>query len=412
MATNIEYMNMALETAFSGMGRSSPNPAVGAVIVRDGKVLSVGRTCACGCDHAELDAINKAGMDISGSELYVSLEPCCHYGKTPPCTGAIIKAGIKRVFIPMLDPNGLVSGKGVSDLKKSGIEVVLMRDMYSRAKDIIRPFGKYIQRNRPFLIHKSAVTLDGRIAAKTGDSRWISSKYSRYIVHRLRSIADAIIVGKNTMSIDNPSLNIRPGDFPDEVEEYFSGRECVLAGYDNFFLRMLLKSGFEEREAAPERVVVGLPVSIDYDSDFFNDDNYVFFVNEGEMEGLSGRKDYNEIQKMADNGRLEVMSAGTRKGQAEEIAKRLYERGRLLVVLEGGGVTAGSFYDAGEIDQFMYFISPRIAGSGVPAMAGEGVEKIGESPFLKDVSSVMINDEILISAYREEYSDGYNFFQE
>ena len=199
-------MLKAFEAAFSRCGYTSPNPPVGAVVVKDGRIISSGGTQFCGGDHAEVCAINSAGGDADGAELYVTLEPCSHYGKTPPCTDKIISSGIKRVYLPILDSNPKVSGNGVRILRDNGIEVIIVEEFKDYAIDMYRSFFTLINKKRSYLIHKSAVTLDGFIADANGSSKWISNEISRYISHRLRAVNDAVIIGKNTLLADNPSL--------------------------------------------------------------------------------------------------------------------------------------------------------------------------------------------------------------
>ncbi len=205
---DIEFMRMALALAKRGLGRTSPNPLVGAVIVKDNKVVGKGFHRRAGEDHAEVVALNNAGAEAEGATMYVNLEPCNHYGSTPPCTLSIIKSGIKRVVIGMEDPNPLVSGRGIKRLKKAGIEVesgVLME----RSLRLNEAYIKYIVTKRPFVILKVASTLDGAIADSTGGSRWITGEASRRYVHRLRSIVDGVMVGAGTVLKDDPELTVR-----------------------------------------------------------------------------------------------------------------------------------------------------------------------------------------------------------
>ena len=276
MESHNRHMEAALKIAFRQMGVTSPNPPVGAVIVRDGAVIATGGTGPCGTCHAETDALSRAEGKCAGAEMYVTLEPCSHYGRTPPCTEAIIRAGIRRVYIPVLDPNPLVSGKGVAGLRAAGIEVLLMEEMAGPAIDLLRPFRKYILRHRPFILSKSAVTLDGRIAAKGGDSRWISSEHSRYIMHRVRAKVDAIIVGKTTFVHDNPALNVRLGSFDPGVAAWFREHEPVMAGRKNFLLGSLMAGEIGDPHA-PLRIVIGLPGEVDRSRAMFADGNYLFF---------------------------------------------------------------------------------------------------------------------------------------
>lgn len=393
-------MERALRIAYGRMGMTSPNPPVGTVIVRDGAVIATGGTGPCGTNHAEVCALEAAGAGAKGAELYVSLEPCSHFGKTPPCTGAIIRAGIARVFIPALDPNPLVSGKGVSELKDAGIDVIFMHDMAGFAADLIRQFKKYILRHRPFVISKSAVTLDGRTATPTGDSRWISSEYSRYIIHRLRAKVDAVIVGKNTLLRDNPSLNVRFDSFSDPVREYFNDSAPAMIGRENYFLRELLSQDIADFRM-PLRVLVGLPDAPDLTANFFADDNYMVFETAARLDCLTRS---GALRGSAVSLRLVPVEAETPAEGAAAVVKELHSHGIMFALLEGGGTLAGSFLDAGEIDQFLYVIAPKIAGNGLSPVAGSGAALISESLHLRDVSVFPVKDDIFYNGYREQYN--------
>ena len=200
---DIAYMRLALNLAKKGIGKTSPNPVVGAVIVKDGRILGEGFHEFAGGNHAEINAIQQAGTRANGSTMYVTLEPCCHYGKTPPCTEAIKKAGIKEVIISMKDPNPKVAGKGIKELKKAKIKVDI-GILENEAKEINEVYVKYITTKIPFIMVKYAMTLDGKIASVCGDSKWISCDASRELVQKLRSQVDAILVGVNTVIKDNP----------------------------------------------------------------------------------------------------------------------------------------------------------------------------------------------------------------
>jgi len=202
------FMEMALDLAEKGRGFTSPNPMVGAVVVKDGIVVGTGFHEAVGKAHAEVNAIKDAGDLAKGATLYVTLEPCNHHGRTPPCTEKIKDAGISRVVVAMKDPNPDVKGDGIDNLKKQGIDI--SSGLYEdRAKRLNEAFIKYVQTKRPFVIIKCAATLDGRIATRTGDSRWVSGEESRAFVHRLRHAVDAIMVGIDTVKKDNPRLTTR-----------------------------------------------------------------------------------------------------------------------------------------------------------------------------------------------------------
>ena len=395
-------MEIALEIGFSRFGKTSPNPPVGAVIVKNGTIVSTGGTFPCGLDHAEVCAIKNASVDIAGAEMYVSLEPCCHREKrTPPCTDAIIASKISRVYVPVLDPNPEVAGRGIETLRRAGVDVVIMSEMSEKAYDLIRHFKKYLFKKMPYVIHKSAITLDGKIATETGESKWISSEYSRYISHKLRGIVDAVIVGKNTMIKDDPALDVRTELFSDNVKDFFKRSAPVISGRESFFLEMLLKVSETELSASPLRVIIGAPENIDFQKKIFKDKNYVIFVNESGKESLMKHSENGEIEKMVESNNIVFVKGHTGREQIDFVLNELHKRGKMMLMVEGGGTVAGSFLDAGQIDQFVYFIAPKILGSGTGVVTSKGKQTIAESSALYDISTVMIKDDILYNAYSE-----------
>ncbi len=399
---NRKLMEMALEIGFSRMGKTSPNPPVGAVIVKNGSIIATGGTSPCGSDHAEVCAIKNAITDVAGADMYVSLEPCCHYSKrTPPCTDAIKASKIARVYVPVLDPNPEVAGKGIETLRKAGIEVIIMSEMSEKAYDLIRHFKKYLFKKTPYIIHKSAITLDGKIATKTGDSKWISSEYSRYISHKLRSIVDAVIIGKNTMIKDDPALDVRMDWFNNNIKEFYKRSELKIAGRESFFLEMLLKFSEIDPTSSPLRVVIGAPEKIDFKRKIFKDDNYLLFINESRRENLLKQHESGEIKRIIESNNIVFVQGHSKKEQIGFILNELYNRGKMMLMVEGGGTAAGSFFDADEIDQFIYFIAPKILGNGTDVVGAEGKQAISESRMLYDVSTVMIKEDMLYNAYSE-----------
>ncbi|MCP4136166.1 MAG: bifunctional diaminohydroxyphosphoribosylaminopyrimidine deaminase/5-amino-6-(5-phosphoribosylamino)uracil reductase RibD [bacterium] len=405
---NIRFMETALRLGYENIGTTSPNPSVGAVIVKNKKIIATGATCPVGSDHAEVAAIKNARESLEGAHIYVSLEPCSHYGKTPPCTKAIIEAGIARVFIPILDPNPLVAGKGVAALREAGIDIVVMHELSGYAADLVRPFKKSILRHKPFIINKSALTLDGKIATAKGDSRWISSTYSRFIVHKLRAKVDAVIVGKNTLHMDNPTLSVRFDDFDNTIQSYFHDTDCTMGlqrlhmeGRDNFFIKNLLTAPVTDY-VPPLRVVVGLPDVLDPALNIFFDDSYVIFsTRERFNRVISGNSDSKAI---ANKMNIELIDGETREEQVESILSRLKDRGVMLALLEGGGGISGSFFNANEIDQFLYFIAPKVAGHGRSPVLGMEKETMSEALDMRDVSSVFIKGDILYNGYKDPYN--------
>lgn len=393
---NVAFLRRALEIAFQRAGRTSPNPPVGAVIVRNGTIIAEGGTGPYGSHHAEVNAIRNAAEQVRGADLYVTLEPCSHVGKTPPCTQAVIEAGIARVFCPLVDPNPLVSGRGLAALREAGVEVHIMNDLAPGALDLIRPFKKHILRKRPFVIAKNAVTLDGRIATTAGDSRWISGGVSRRAVHRLRSRVDACVVGKNTLVRDDPSLDVRFGDF-----EGIPPTDTVMMGRDNFYLRQVLSGVPIEDYENPLRVIVGLPDDLTRPYRAFRDEKHV--VYERRVTFAARAAAHPAWARQAERLNLELIDAASPVEEIPLVMNDLARRGVLAAVLEGGGGLAGSFFDAGEIDQFITFVAPRVAGNGIASLLARGADRMDESLDLHDVSVVMVGADVMIAGYREAY---------
>src|ERR1039457_3154236 len=207
-ATDMKFMKRALTLARKGIGRTSPNPAVGCIIVKDDAIIGEGWHRKAGTPHAEIHALKMAGDAARGADLYVTLEPCCHTGATPPCSQALIKAGVRRVIAGMRDPNPQVSGGGLTALDHAGIETVC-GVLEGECRAINLPFIKHITTGLPYVTYKCAMTLDGKIASFTGESRWISCEQSRKYVHRMRAHNDAVMVGVDTVLADNPRLTVR-----------------------------------------------------------------------------------------------------------------------------------------------------------------------------------------------------------
>lgn len=397
-----EYMTLAFKAAFGKLGVTSPNPAVGAVIVKDGTIIATGSTQACGLDHAEVVALKNAKGNCSGATMYVTLEPCCHWGKTPPCTDAIIRAGIARVVIPALDPNPEVAGKGVRALQQAGVEVIFLREFSQAAIDLIRPFKKSILRHRPFVIHKAAISLDGRTATVTGDSKWISSPVSRLLAHRLRACVDTIIVGKATVETDNPMLTVRFSDFAQEHTQFYETKQYQVSGYSNSFINGLLEFWKVDVTHDLKKIVIGLPQSL-HTIHLTNDGNAYFFVAQKDKDLFLKRDDYGIITNLIDCGRIQFLQSNTGVEQIHELLDILHTMGSMITVLEGGAMVAGSFFDANEIDHCMYVYSPILVGKGKSVIEGKGRQFIAQSMALYDVTSVFLGHDMLVSGYKERY---------
>ncbi|MBI5453801.1 MAG: bifunctional diaminohydroxyphosphoribosylaminopyrimidine deaminase/5-amino-6-(5-phosphoribosylamino)uracil reductase RibD [Deltaproteobacteria bacterium] len=351
-------MSLALRLAKKGIGKTSPNPAVGAVIVKNGKVIGSGWHRKAGLPHAEIEALRSAKGGVKGATLYVTLEPCVHYGRTPPCGDAVISAGIKRVVIGAKDPNPLVAGRGIKKLKASGIAVD-SGVLESECRAINRPFEKFITTKTPYVTLKLASTLDGRIAIATGESRWITGEASRKAVHRLRSEADAVMVGVNTLLRDDPELTVR----------LVRGRAPLKVVLDSSF-----KTPFSAKVLNnPERLVIFTGM------------------------GASASR----VRKARGLGaRVVVVPA---KNDGLDIRRVLKELGKMEVsslLVEGGGTLAASLVKAGLVDRFLFFISPMLIGAdGRPSIGSLGLRRLEAAPKLKDVVVKRSGCDILIEGY-------------
>ncbi len=356
-------MEMALELAKLGWGRTNPNPLVGAVIVKNDRIIGKGYHRQLGGLHAEIEALNNLTEDPNGSTIYVNLEPCSHFGRTPPCADALVKAGVGKVIIGMMDPNPLVSGGGISILQKAGIEVIegVMEKECQKLNEI---FIKYIARKKPFVMIKSAMTLDGKIAARTGDSKWITNEESRLFVHSLRDRYAAIMVGINTILQDNPSLTTR----------------------------LAHKEGKD-----PIRIVVDsnarIPLSAKVINSSLKSPMILAVANELPREKFRMLKDKN----------VKVIAAGSKNGKVDlsRLMEELYNMQIDSVLIEGGGTLNYSALEAGIADKVLIFIAPKIVGGSQSktAFEGEGVSSIDEAYKIRDCEVKKFGNDILIEGY-------------
>lgn len=388
-----QFMRQAFFTALSRMGITSPNPPVGALVVKNGIVIADGGTQVCGGSHAERCALEKAGASAEGADLYVTLEPCCHYGKTPPCTDAVIASKIARVFIPIIDPNPKVSGMGVKALRDAGIEVIILEEYAAYARQILEPFFTRINKKRPMVLYKTAHTADGCTATDCGDSKWISSELSRYVVHRLRALTDAIMVGKNTCSSDNPSLTCRMEDFPEQTRSRLAGN-IALSGTDNILLQYLMSAGYDHCGRDPLRVIAGIPDLHGAEPKFTADGNFIVFEKE---EHIGNTNNNSGIAGALEKENLMIIPRGA--GREEFILDSLYERGVNYILLEGGGTLAGSFFRKKLIDQFMSFTAPKIIGGGREILSSGSTVSMADALTLSDVSCALLDGDLLYHGY-------------
>lgn len=360
------FMRRALSLAAKGRGWTSPNPMVGAVVVRDGCIVSEGYHARSGAPHAEVTALENAAGAASDADLYVTLEPCCHYGRTPPCTDRIIQAGIRRVVIPTLDPNPLVSGRGVQTLRASGItvETGLLSEEAARLNEA---FAKFIKSHIPFVILKAAISLDGKIATRSGDARWISGERSREHVHALRNQVDAVIVGIGTVRRDNPRLTTR----------------------------------LPEGGCDPIRVIVnGLgPLPLDAQ---------VFQAGAASRTWVAVSADApTERIKTLERRGVTVLEAGGSHGRIclEHLLKRLGERKITNVMVEGGEGIFTSAIEEGIVDKFLLFVAPMLVGGRTaPSLfGGAGIEEIGQAFRLNRLRIERLGEDLLIEGYRSRH---------
>ncbi len=348
---NIKYMKRALILAKKGVGKVFPNPMVGAVLVRGGRIVGEGYHQYFGGLHAEVNAIASAGGRARGADLYVSLEPCDHYGKTPPCTKAIIAAGIKKVYTAMSDPNPLVAGKGIVKLRKNGLKVY-QGYMEQEAKALNRDYLHYITRNRPYVICKWAMSADGKLATKTGDSKWISNQLSLKFAHKLRNQVDAVVVGINTVLKDDPRLTVR-----------------------------LLKAAKN-----PTRIVMDSRLQIPIKAKILNNEAKTIIV----------------CGKGADTSKAKkLMKMGVEVWQVKdlhELMRRLAGRGLARILVEGGGQTHAGFIEAGLVDKIVAIIAPLIIGGrqAVTPVAGNGVKRIKDALKFTRVKFTTLEDNVVM----------------
>jgi diaminohydroxyphosphoribosylaminopyrimidine deaminase/5-amino-6-(5-phosphoribosylamino)uracil reductase len=357
------FMRLALRNARKGLGHTSPNPPVGAVVVRDGRVVGEGHHERAGGPHAEAIALAQAGEAARGADLYVTLEPCDHQGKTPPCAPAVVAAGVARVFVGTIDPNPKVSGRGIERLRAAGIPVEV-GVAEAECRELIEPWSKFIRTREPFVLCKVASTLDGRIATRTGDSRWITSEAARAEVHELRSVFDAVLVGKGTVQADDPRLTARvPG-----------GRNPV---------RIVLDSRLE---IAPEARV---------------------FSEEGRtLVACVGPHDGERAERLRRAGAEILACRPTPEGRVDldDLLSRLGAMGIVSVLVEGGAGVFSSFLESGRVDRLLLYLGPKIFGDG-PSWARAPVASTVEGALgfsLRSVRAVGADVRVELDAQKRE----------
>ncbi|KAF0091675.1 MAG: diaminohydroxyphosphoribosylaminopyrimidine deaminase [Fusobacteria bacterium] len=360
---DIYFMNKAMELARKGEGRTSPNPLVGAVIVKDGRIIGEGYHAYYGGNHAEVEAINNSKESVEGSTIYVNLEPCFHYGKTPPCAKRLVEEGVDKVVVAMLDPNPKVAGRGIEILKENGI-IVEVGLLEKEAKELNEVFIKYITKGIPYIYLKYAMTLDGKIASITGDSKWISNEKSRQEVHKLRNKVGGIMVGLGTIIADDPSLNTR------------------------------LRDG-EGKD--PVRIIVDSLCRIPPTAKVLNIDS-----DAKSIVAVTKGADPLKIVEVEKTG-AEVLVIDDKGGRVDlrSLLEILGNRGIDSILIEGGGELIYSALEDELVDKVQVYIAPKIiGGSKAPTpVAGKGINLMCEAIELHDIKRKMFDENIMIEGY-------------
>ncbi len=363
---HIAFMRRALTLAKIGKGRTSPNPLVGAVIVKAGQVVGEGYHQKAGRTHAEIDALQAAGTAAKGGTLYVNLEPCCHWGRTPPCTDAVIQAGIAQVYIAEVDTNPKVAGKGIRQLEMAGISVNvgICAEEAAQLNEVHR---KYVQTGRPFVLLKTAMSLDGKIATATGESRWITAEASRQKVHQIRDEVDAILVGIGTVLRDNPELTTRLA--------HRKGKDAT-------------------------RIVLDSRARTPTDANVFNADSTADLII-----AVTPQAPAENIAALKKAG-ADVIVVPAKQGRVcfNALMERLGTREITSVLIEGGGEVNAAAIAAGVVDKVLWFISPKlIGGANAPGtLGGEGILALADAPRLHNITVMPVEDgdgDILIQGY-------------
>jgi len=357
---HLYFMNLAIELAMKAKGKTTPNPMVGAVVVKNGKIIGRGFHQQAGLAHAEVTALAQAGQAAKGAQLYVTLEPCSHFGRTPPCIDRIIRSGLKEVFIGMIDPNPLNNGRSVEILRRKGIRVEV-GFLEEKLKLMNEAFIKYITKGIPFITVKVAQSLDGRIATKSGDSKWITTDKSRAFAHRMRSGYDAIMVGVNTVLRDDPVLN-----------SWFSKKH-------------------------PIKVVVDSQLSTPAGSNIFSPGAKVFIVT---MPAKAGQETENR-KVLAQKAKILEVKEKNGQVNLKDMMKKLARLEVTNVLVEGGGTLIGSLFDEKLVDKIMFFISPKIIGGkdAIGSVMGKGITRIDKAVKIKNPICRRIGDDFLIEGY-------------
>jgi len=361
-----EFMRLALDEARGALGTTSPNPSVGAVVVRDGRVVGRGRTQPPGGAHAEVMALRDAGAAARGATLYCTLEPCVHLGRTGPCTEAIIEAGVAEVRYSIVDPDLQVAGAGDARLRAAGLHVEA-GDGAEESVRILEGYLKHRRSGRPAVIVKVAMSLDGRIAAASGDARWVSGPEAREWVHRIRTQVDAVVVGSGTLVADDPALTARP-------------------------------EGTTEGAHQPVRIVVDSRARTQPSARLFSESGGPVLVATVAGAPRAWRKAIEERGGEVLVAPAETGADGVPHVDLEALLVVLGQRGMLNVMVEGGGVLLGALFDRRLVDRLYAVIAPVIVGaaSAPSAVSGRGAQVMREAPRLRDLAVTRLGEDVLV----------------
>jgi diaminohydroxyphosphoribosylaminopyrimidine deaminase/5-amino-6-(5-phosphoribosylamino)uracil reductase len=362
------FIKKALSLAARARGMTSPNPMVGAVLVKDGKIIAEGYHRKAGFPHAEVIAIEKAGSKAPGATLYVNLEPCCHRDKkTPPCTEKIISSGIKRVVVSMIDPNPKVSGRGIEILRNAGIEVKT-GILESKARELNEPYIKHITTGMPFVILKIAMTLDGKIATPEGESEWITGEKSRRLVHKLRGTLDAVMTAIGTVKADDPELT------------------CRLKRYRN-----------------PARVIIDPDMEVRTDAKVTTTPPHTILVVKTSTARTAKIEDKMKKYVLEERGIKFIEYEGD-KVDLSWLMSELANANIMSVLIEGGASLNCSCLQSGVVDKVMFFIAPKIIGGreSIPAVGGNYFRRLEDAYHLTDIEIKKIGEDILVEGYIEK----------
>ncbi|MCM8780019.1 MAG: bifunctional diaminohydroxyphosphoribosylaminopyrimidine deaminase/5-amino-6-(5-phosphoribosylamino)uracil reductase RibD [Candidatus Omnitrophica bacterium] len=360
---NNYYIDLAIALALKAKGKTWPNPMVGALVVKNGRIVGKGFHEAAGLPHAEIMALEQAGKRAEGATLYVTLEPCAHFGRTPPCVNRIIKCGIKKVVIGMDDPNPLNNGKGIEILRKNNIEVEC-GFCQEKLRKINEVFIKYITQKIPFVTVKAAQSLDGKIATVVGDSKWVTSDASRNYANRMRRHFDAIMVGVNTIIRDDPELSCR---LPKPLKKQ------------------------------PVKIIVDSHLSTPHNAKIFQGSGKVIIAT------LKSQKGQETDNRTILGEKSTILEVKERNGQVNlyDLMKKLAKLEIANILVEGGGSLIGSLFDECLVDKVLFFIAPKIIGGkeAIGSVEGRGARELVKAPYINDISFKKIDSDFLIEGY-------------